>query len=88
MIGYAHGQKGYRLRDENKLNVSVSRDVVFSEKDSPNAVLIDSAWPQQGGEPDNDPSDNYAPVSTQEEEDSDGSEDDFSTCDLAHESRS
>lgn len=62
LIGYPRNQKGYKLWDENKGEVVISRDVVFDEYPSVHAVIGENAVRDAGGDLDDDPSPDYHPV--------------------------
>ena len=66
MIGYASNYKGYKLWDENKGEVVVSRDVKFEENPSTDAIIPKIDVLQQGGEPNNDFSSDHVPKSDRE----------------------
>lgn len=60
-IGYASNQKGYKLYDEDKGEVVISRDVVFDERPSANAAMGEDEALDSGGDVDDDRSPDFEP---------------------------
>eukprot|EP00171_Calliarthron_tuberculosum_P022896 IDg22896t1 len=70
-LGYATNQKGYKLLNESKGEIIVSRDVKFDENSSLNAEISDPSKIAEDTEPDEDSSPSYTPGAESAKEDAD-----------------